>query len=191
MRPALGFELAWTIWALSWLAAALWTGRTLKRTGPATGLLYRIVIVLGAIFLFHRTSERLGTPMLWHVGLDGAWALVAVAVAGFLFAWWARLHLGTLWSGSVTLKEDHRVVQSGPYALVRHPIYTGVIAAVLATAIAEATWPALAGGLLIALGIGMKARIEEGFLRQELGVAAYDSYAARVPMLIPLWPRNG
>jgi protein-S-isoprenylcysteine O-methyltransferase Ste14 len=77
----------------------------------------------------------------------------------------------------------------GPYAIVRHPVYTGLIAATLCTAIAQATLPALAGFLLIALGLWLKARLEEEFLRQELGPAAYDSYRRRVSMLLPFGPR--
>ncbi|HEY4264511.1 MAG TPA: isoprenylcysteine carboxylmethyltransferase family protein [Micropepsaceae bacterium] len=185
MSPALGFILAWTAWALSWGAAAAWSSHTAKRSAIASALAYRLTITAGAVLLFHRTSERLKAPMLWHVGLIGAWLLVAVAVLGFLFTWWARLHLGKLWSGSVTLKEDHRIIDSGPYGLVRHPIYTGILVAIFATAAAEATLPAMTGAALMSLGIWMKARVEEKFLRQELGAAAYDSYAARVPMLLP------
>ena len=62
-------------------------------------------------------------------------------------------------------------------------------AGTLATAVAEATWPALAGGALIALGLWLKARLEEQFLRQELGAEAYDSYRRRVPMLLPFGPK--
>jgi protein-S-isoprenylcysteine O-methyltransferase Ste14 len=185
MSPALGFILAWAAWVLSWVVAATWSSRAAKRSAIGSAIAYRVTITVGALLLFHRTSERLKAPMLWHVGLFGAWLLVAVAVLGFLFTWWARLHLGKLWSGSVTLKEDHRIVDSGPYGWVRHPIYTGILVAIFATAAAEATLPAIAGAALMGLGIWMKARVEEKFLRQELGVVAYDSYAARVPMLLP------
>ena len=106
-------------------------------------------------------------------------------VAGFLFCWWARVHLGQLWSGNITLKADHRVVDTGPYRLVRHPIYTGLILAALATALEKATVLGLSGVLLITFGFWLKARFEEGFLRAQLGAAAYDAYAARTPMLIP------
>jgi protein-S-isoprenylcysteine O-methyltransferase Ste14 len=72
-------------------------------------------------------------------------------VVGILFAWWARVHLGKLWSGGVERMADHRVVDSGPYAIVRHPIYTGLIAAALATAVIRATPWALLGGALFAI----------------------------------------
>jgi protein-S-isoprenylcysteine O-methyltransferase Ste14 len=82
-------------------------------------------------------------------------------------------------------KEAHRIVETGPYAIVRHPIYTGVIVAILASAAAEATAAALAGAVAIAFGLALKARAEERFLAAELGADAYDDYRRRVPMLFP------
>ncbi|MGH6985338.1 MAG: methyltransferase family protein [Caulobacteraceae bacterium] len=111
--------------------------------------------------------------------------LVALAVLGFSLCWWARIHLGSLWSGWVSRKQDHRVIESGPYALVRHPIYSGVILAAAATAGLESRWTSLVGLALLIAGFWVKARIEERFLRSELGPQAYDAYAARTGMLIP------
>ena len=105
-----------------------------------------------------------------------------------MFAWWARIHLGRLWSGTITRKENHHVVDSGPYALVRHPIYTGLIAAIAATAAAQATVTGLLGAALIAFGLWLKARVEEDFLTAELGADAYGAYRGRVPMLVPFLP---
>jgi protein-S-isoprenylcysteine O-methyltransferase Ste14 len=189
MTPALLFRLAWGIWALSWLAGAVWTGRTVKRASTGATWLSRGLIVVGAVLLFSKTSAALHAARLWHVGYDGAWALGGLVVLSLLFAWWARLHLGKLWSGTITRKEGHYVVDTGPYALVRHPIYSGAIAATLATAAAEATLPALIGLVLITLGLWLKARVEERFLREELGPEAYDAYRRRVPMLLPFGPR--
>ena len=96
--------------------------------------------------------------------MRGGYALAGLTLAGILFTWWGRIHLGRLWSSAITRKEDHRVVDSGPYALVRHPIYTGLIAAILATAAAEGTATALAGAALVTFGLWLKARTEERFL---------------------------
>ncbi|HVU19321.1 MAG TPA: isoprenylcysteine carboxylmethyltransferase family protein, partial [Rhizomicrobium sp.] len=101
---------------------------------------------------------------------------------------WARIWLGALWSGQVTKKEDHRVIDTGPYRIVRHPIYTGILIAIYATAALKGTVLALAGALLITIGLWMKARLEERFLRDELG-RDYDAYRTRVPMLMPLGPK--
>jgi protein-S-isoprenylcysteine O-methyltransferase Ste14 len=96
--------------------------------------------------------------------------------------------LGRLWSGFVSRKEGHRVVDTGPYRLVRHPIYTGIDAASFAVLVVKASPLALAGFVLVVWGYWLKARIEERFLREELGSEAYDAYARRVPMLVPFSP---
>jgi protein-S-isoprenylcysteine O-methyltransferase Ste14 len=106
-------------------------------------------------------------------------------LTGLALTWWARIHLGRLWSSAITRKEEHRLIETGPYEYVRHPIYTGLIIALLATAASEATPVAVLGAVLIALGLWLKARTEERFLLTELGPDAYESYRRRVPMLIP------
>ena len=90
----------------------------------------------------------------------------------------------------MTRKSEHRIVDTGPYALVRHPIYTGLIVSVWATAALRGTPLSLIGAGLVALGFWIKARLEERFLRSELGPDAYDAYAAHTPMLMP-WPWGG
>ena len=80
---------------------------------------------------------------------------------GISFTWWARIHLGRFWSNAITHKEDHRIVDTGPYGMVRHPIYTGLILAILATGVAVATWTALLGAIFISFGEWQKARMEE------------------------------
>ena len=111
--------------------------------------------------------------------------LALLTFGGIFFAWWARIHLGRLWSGSITRKEGHHVVDTGPYRLVRHPIYTGLIGATIATATAAATVTAVVGAVLITFGMWLKARTEERFLTEELGPEAYAAYQRRVPMLVP------
>jgi protein-S-isoprenylcysteine O-methyltransferase Ste14 len=95
------------------------------------------------------------------------------------------VHLGKLWSSAVTIKPDHHIVESGPYRLVRHPIYTGLLIAIVTSVLMNGTLVAICGGLLMTIGIVLKARLEEVTLRQELGHAPYDEYAERVPMLVP------
>ena len=90
-----------------------------------------------------------------------------------------------VWSRWVVRKADHRIIQTGPYALVRHPIYTGISLAMLATAVMLGTAFSYLGAALFTLSFYLKARLEERFLREELGAEAYDAYARRVPMLVP------
>ncbi len=181
--------LLWGGWALSWFAAAMWSKRASARPGLGSEAAYRVVIAIGALIFFEPLwIHRMSFP-LWGIGSEALlWALVGLEAAGFLFCWWARIHLGDLWSGAVTRKEGHRIVDTGPYRLVRHPIYTGIIVALLATAIARGTLAAVIGLAVMTLGFWMKARLEEGFLREGLGPEAYDAYRRRVPMLVPFWP---
>jgi hypothetical protein len=90
-----------------------------------------------------------------------------------------------VWSDWLTKKAGHHVVDSGPYRLVRHPIYFGLMFAAFATAIEKGTSFALCGAAILALSFYAKARREERFLREELGEDAYDAYARKTPMLLP------
>ncbi len=188
IRPAVFFAIIWIGWLLSWIAASFWTNRTEKRLSTWDVWASRGLLLAGALLLFHSTRRLLNEPMLWHVGYGGGDALAAVALLGIVFAWWARIHLGRLWSGTITLKQDHRIIDSGPYGLVRHPIYTGLILSILATAAAQATVTGLLGAAAIFLGLWMKARAEERLLTAELGAEAYGGYRRRVPMLVPFLP---
>jgi protein-S-isoprenylcysteine O-methyltransferase Ste14 len=179
--PVYAIGAIWGLWILSWLMAAVWTGRTAARPALGSQFLYRFVVFAGTVSLF---SPDLSPP-LWILPPALGWVMAGLTAAGFAFCWWARLYLGRLWSASVTRKEDHRVVDTGPYALVRHPIYTGIIVASLATAVAWGTVSAFVGLGLITLGYWIKARLEESFLRGELGAESYDAYARRTGMLLP------
>jgi protein-S-isoprenylcysteine O-methyltransferase Ste14 len=110
-------------------------------------------------------------------------------VLGFAFAWWARIYLGPVWSSSVTRKVNHRVIDSGPYALVRHPIYTGILLAVYATTAAKGTVLGIAAAVLVTVGFWLKARLEERWLCTELGTGEYSAYRRKVPMLLPFGPK--
>jgi protein-S-isoprenylcysteine O-methyltransferase Ste14 len=191
MSPFLGVVLVWVLWVVSWIAASGWSAPAIKSVGLETEWLYRAVTFGGGFLLFAMFPPvNPGLARLWPPDSDAEWALVGLAVLGFLFSWWARLYLGRLWSSSVTRKADHHVVDTGPYALVRHPIYTGIITAVFATAFIKATPISLLGAVVMTLGFWIKARLEERFLREQLGAEAYDSYRRRVPMLMPFGPKS-
>ncbi len=190
MRPSLVFAAIWIGWIVSWIAASFWSARTEKRAAAWGEWASRALLLIGALLLLHSTQQMLREPRLWHVGYDGGYALAGVTFAGILLAWWARIHIGRLWSGAITRKEGHHIVETGPYALVRHPIYTGLIAAIFATAAAQATVTGLIGAALVASGLWLKARVEESFLTAELGADAYAAYRRRVPMLVPFLPHG-
>lgn len=191
MTPQLLTVVAWSAFVLSWIGAAFWADRAEKRPARREALLYRTVTVAGVVLLvaggeqFSRAADR-----LWSFEPVVDYALVLVVLSGIAFTWWARLYLGRLWSSSVTKKADHRVVDTGPYAIVRHPIYTGIILACAATAAQLGTALAVAGVLVLWVGFWIKARLEERFLRGQLGEGAYDAYRQKVPMLVPFGPRG-
>jgi protein-S-isoprenylcysteine O-methyltransferase Ste14 len=188
--PTKLLALIWMGWIISWVAGSFFSARTQKHVGRWDAQAYRIPIVVGAVLLAPWTARWVGDAPLWNVGDSGTYLLAGLTLAGTLFTWWARIHLGRFWSSAITRKEGHRVVDTGPYGLVRHPIYTGLIAAILATAVAVGSITTLFGALLITIGLWQKARMEEQFLAAELGAESYAAYSRRVPMLVPFpWQR--
>lgn len=184
MSPRLSIIVLWGVFWASWLAAAAWAEASEKRLDLRTELPYRAVLIVGVLLFAIPAHSYRGPLRFWQVDRLEAWICVGVLAAGLAFAWWARIYLGPLWSTRVAHTAAHRVVDRGPYALVRHPIYTGLLLATFATAAAKGTLPGLAGAALITVGVWMKARLEERFLGAELG-AAYAAYRQRVPMLVP------
>jgi protein-S-isoprenylcysteine O-methyltransferase Ste14 len=180
--------IIWILWVISWVLASFWSGQTRKHVMTWDSLKYRFPILAGAILFLPLTGKVLGEKPLWQFGSVGIYALACLVLAGISFTWWARIHLGRFWSNAITHKEGHQVIDTGPYGLVRHPIYTGLIFGMLVTGVAVGTVTAMLGAVLISLGMSLKARMEEGFLTAELGADAYGSYCRRVPMLIPFLP---
>jgi protein-S-isoprenylcysteine O-methyltransferase Ste14 len=183
--PTQLLALIWLAFVASWVAASFWSGQTRKHVLTLQAMRYRLPILIGAILFVPATSRALGEKPLWQFGHAGVYLLAGVTLAGIAFTWWARIHLGRFWSNAITHKEGHRVIDTGPYGLVRHPIYTGLITGLLATGIAIGTATTILGALFISFGMWQKARMEEGFLTTELGADAYGSYCRRVPMIVP------
>lgn len=188
MTVATWFGLAWGVWSLSWGLASFWSARTVASSkapgayGTRAGLgIGAVVALLGGIHPW-----PLPAP-LWTVDNAAVTVLAVLLFSGFALCWWARLYLGALWSSDIVRKEGHRVVDAGPYALVRHPIYAGLMLSAAAVALAVATPLTFAGVALFIVSIWRRAALEEAFLRRELG-PAYDDYRRRVPMLVPFLP---
>ncbi|MEO6041870.1 MAG: isoprenylcysteine carboxylmethyltransferase family protein [Croceibacterium sp.] len=187
--PAVNLTIAlalWVVWLVSWQVAALWRHEPTSTAPRTTWRWYIVIVAVGMVMLF--TDRQILSARLWTAGPVTGWAMDALIAASFAFAWWARLTMGRLWSGGVGRTEAHRVVQEGPFAWVRHPIYCALIAAGLALAVIKGTPLAFTGTALVAIGFGLKARVEERFLSSEL--SGYPDYQRRVPMLIPRPPRR-
>jgi Isoprenylcysteine carboxyl methyltransferase (ICMT) family len=95
-------------------------------------------LMIGAFLIFHSRNHHVIYGQFYD---DRAveYAGTAITILGLLFSVWARIHLGQYWSGIITLKEGHKLIRSGPYRFVRHPIYTGFITAMTGSAISMAT----------------------------------------------------
>jgi protein-S-isoprenylcysteine O-methyltransferase Ste14 len=112
------------------------------------------------------------------------WSGAALVAAGLAFAVWARIHLGANWSGIVTVKRGHELVTSGPYALVRHPIYTGLVLAFAGSAIALGEARGVLAVALVVASLWRKLRLEERWMAEQFG-AEYERYRDRVRALVP------
>jgi protein-S-isoprenylcysteine O-methyltransferase Ste14 len=178
----------WLIWLAGWMIAGLRTKQVLRAESIASRLSHAIPLGLGiALLMFRRAGGPWLAIRIFPQTLWSFWIGTALIALGLGFAAWARIHLAGNWSGTVTLKQDHSLTRTGPYRLVRHPIYTGLLIAILGSAIAEAEWRGLAGFLLITLSFMRKISIEERFLTAQFG-DSYARYRAEVPALVPRLP---
>jgi len=117
-----------------------------------------------------------------HAAIE--WAAVATTALGVGLAIWARLCLGGNWSGTVTLKEGHELIRRGPYARIRHPIYTGFALAIAGTALAIGEWRGVVAFVILFTAHYLKARKEEAWLAREFG-AAFEEHRAHTGMFLP------
>lgn len=179
------FPVMWIAFLLYWRIRAAGT-KTSQRLEPAASGILRALAFLAVILLLSTTLIPLPWlyRQLWPPGIWAFWIGAAVTAAGLLFAVWARQHLGSNWSSSVTIKQDHELIITGPYAVVRHPIYTGILIGFLGTAIALSQVRGFIGFVLIFLVLWPKLRKEEEWMRSQLG-EAYATYARRTAALVP------
>ena len=178
----------WGAWWIYWHVAAFGTKPAQRRESVASRVSHILPLVL-AVWLFIRpgmAGPALGAPILPYADSFPVIGALLVA-AGLGFAVWARMHLAGNWSGTVTVKQDHELVRSGPYALVRHPIYTGLLLAAVGTVVAIDRWSALVALALMAAAFLRKIVIEERFMADAFG-PAYAAYSRTTPRLVPyLW----
>jgi protein-S-isoprenylcysteine O-methyltransferase Ste14 len=175
----------WMGWAFYWWLTSIDVKETARREPLVSRVLHLGPMLVAAMILW---SPRFNVPGLETRFMPRApwayWLGVGVTVGGLAFAVWARRHIGRNWSAIVTLKQDHELVTSGPYALVRHPIYTGLLSGFLGSAIALGQWRGLLALAIVYVALLRKYRLEERWMRERFGVA-YDAYRARVKALVP------
>jgi protein-S-isoprenylcysteine O-methyltransferase Ste14 len=179
------FQTVWWSWVAYWYASSVNASAPKRVQSPGARLFYRAEMVSAFALL---AVPRLGIGWLGLRIVPRSEALfvsgAVMLVAGLAFAVWARLHLGQHWSGHVTLKDGHRLIRTGPYAIVRHPIYTGLLLAILGTAVAVDEVRGVLAVLIAVQAHVRKLRIEERWLSEEFG-GEYDRYRREVKALVP------
>jgi protein-S-isoprenylcysteine O-methyltransferase Ste14 len=187
------FPVIWVVFLVYWRLMAANVKAT-TRTEPAASQMIRAILFLTAIVLLsfpnipvpwlYRFLWPYGTATMWGGAFLSFWGGAAITVAGLLFSIWARVYLGRNWSHAVTIKEGHELITSGPYALARHPIYTGLLTGFLGTAIAIAQVRGALAFAMVFIPLLLKLRLEERFMREQFG-EKYEAYARRVKALVP------
>jgi protein-S-isoprenylcysteine O-methyltransferase Ste14 len=188
MRQICGY--LWAGFFVIWIVWGLWT-KPVQRRLPLSSRWPDTVLTLAGFWLMFASY----VPGRWlHVVLFPAnrsgvihgieIAGVALTVAGLAFAMWARTYLAGNWSGTVTVKVGHELVRTGPYRWVRHPIYSGLILALLGTALDVGEARGLVAVVLLYIGFKLKSQLEERLMRGVFGVA-YDDYSRSTGAIIP------
>jgi protein-S-isoprenylcysteine O-methyltransferase Ste14 len=182
--------LLWAAFVLCWLVLAQFNKQASKQTPWWAGWGVRLAIIVGVIivvpFRGHAVSgfaASISRAVPLRLGTTGQWAGVALCLAGFGFAVWARLHIGRNWGMPMSLREGHELVTSGPYAYVRHPIYSGLMLAMIGSAVTEGLLWLLVFALYFAYFL-FSARSEEKTMLAQFP-NAYPAYRRRTKMLIP------
>lgn len=176
----------WLAWLAYWRISAA-DVKAARRFEPAWSralhfvplLIAAVLLAIGSYpeggWLFHRFLPR---------GPARFWTGAGLTALGLAYACWARVHLGRNWSGAVSVKQDHELIRSGPYALVRHPIYSGLLLAVLGTVIALGQWRGVVALVIVLLALWRKLRLEERWMVETFG-ESYQRYRERSAALIP------
>lgn len=178
-------EGPWIVFAAYWAISALKTRRTAKKESFAARYGIMFLEISGFVLVFDDGAGIgvLGRRVFHHVP-EIAIAGVVLIWTGIALALWARWHLGQYWSGRITIKEDHKLIRTGPYARLRHPIYSGLELAVIGSALALDRWRCVVGVCVIILGFWIKARREEAMLLTQFG-AEFQEHCRHTGFLFP------
>jgi protein-S-isoprenylcysteine O-methyltransferase Ste14 len=185
MIPYAAVKWLWIVFGSFWVLAAFVQKRNARRQTVGSRLI-QVSIILLVLMPFFVEGRQVGVlyghlyPNVLVVEYFG----ILLMLLGLGFAVWARFVLGRNWSGMVTVKEDHTLITRGPYAWVRHPIYTGILLALLGTAVTLGTVLNFMEVPVVAFAFWLKLRTEEKFMLETFG-EQYTAYGRRVKALIP------
>ena len=185
---SLAFKITWAVFIAVWIIGAFTAKRAVRRQSLPSRI-GMVAIAIAAYYILFGAAEYFGFAYRRFLpDLEiYLWIGLLMTIAGVAFAIWARLTLGRNWSGTVTIKQDHELIRTGPYALVRHPIYTGIALAVLGTAIFDGKIRSLILILATFSVLIYKIRMEEQFMTEQFG-SEYTNYRQKTKALVPfLW----
>ena len=185
ISPSLAVVALWTAWLAYWILTAPSAKSALRVESWAEQAAHAVPILI-AVLLIGLPELPVELLMQRFVPKSPitAWSGVALLASGLAFAVWARVVLGRNWSATVTIKAGHDLIREGPYRLVRHPIYTGALIAVLGTAVARGEWRGILAWLIVLASLWRKSRIEERWLMEEFG-DRYARYRTEARAIIP------
>jgi protein-S-isoprenylcysteine O-methyltransferase Ste14 len=138
-------EVPWTVFVLYWIVSAIRTRDTLQKESIASRYAILLLEIAGFVLVFSRSTGIgfLGNRFMHRTLVSASWGSILTWV-GIGLAIWARYHLAEYWSARITIKEDHELIRTGPYARLRHPIYSGIILATTGSAVVidqgDASW---------------------------------------------------
>ena len=178
-------EVLWMLLGLYVAFAVLRIRGAKQRESLFTRLPHLAAMIVALILLLERRAhfgplERRFLPNFQ----TGIWIGIGVTACGMALAIWARSHLGANWSAAITIRTSHSLVSTGPYARLRHPIYSGLLFAFTGTALARGEWRGLLALAIALIVWSIKARKEESWLRDEFG-AQFEEYSQRTGFLLP------
>ena len=174
----------WLAWAAYWLWSSRHVKRVRRRESTFSRAAHLVPLTLAAALLATPSLPGwLGERWLAAGPMSGIAGASLVAL-GLALSVWARRILGGNWSATVTLKEEHEIVQTGPYSVVRHPIYTGLLIALGGSAVVRGEWRGVVAFAIAATALWRKLRIEERWLTEAFGLR-YADYVRRTRALIP------
>ena len=178
-------EVPWIVFVLYWIVSAIRTRNTLQTESFASRYAILLIEVAGFVLLFRHSAE-IGFPgnRFMHPSLASAIVGSILTWMGIGLAIWARYHLAEYWSARITIKEDHQLIRTGPYARLRHPIYSGIVLAAIGSAVVIDQWRCVLGVCLVLMGYCLKARKEETMLTQQFG-DAFCEHQKHAGFLIP------